>query len=435
MRENYPYRGVKGMRDVFPEESWKFQALEALAREFCSRYGFGEIRTPLVEPTVLFERGIGQGTDIVNKEMFYVPAKDAEGAEGAEDDASRRWVLRPEATASVARAYVEHEIAKSAPGVQRYYYVGPMFRYEKPQRGRLRQFTQIGVELFGSAVPAADAEAILLLYEMLKAFQALAGFRTALTLEMNSVGCPECRPGYLRQLVEWAKPHAGSLCADCRGRLDKNPLRLFDCKQQGCRALLAKAPSIQDALCPACRAHQDQVLDLLNGAGVQARLAPRLMRGLDYYTRTVFEFTSSELGAQNAVAAGGRYDHLVAELEGPKTPAVGWSLGVERLLELWAPEAGQLAPLLAFVVDPGPDSRLAFLRVMALRRQGLSVGFDLESKSPKALMKRADRLQARFALFSTEPPGEVLVRNMQTGDQFTSRWDSLAERLRPKSEG
>lgn len=430
MRENYLYQSVKGMQDVFPEEAWKYQALEALAREFCGRYGFGEIRTPLLEPTVLFERGIGQGTDIVNKEMFYVPAKEAEDAKG---DAGRRWVLRPEATASVARAYVEHEIAKSSPGLQRYFYIGPMFRYEKPQRGRLRQFTQIGVELFGSALPSADAEAILLLHELLRAYQALAGLRNEPVLELNSVGCPACRPDYLRRLVEWVKPLAGKLCADCRGRIEKNPLRLFDCKQPGCRSVLRDAPSIQDALCPACRSHQDQVLDLLGGAQVQARLAPRLMRGLDYYTRTVFEFTSSELGAQNAVAAGGRYDHLVAELEGPETPAVGWSLGVERLLELWAPDAGQPESLRAFVVDPGPDARQAWLRVAALRRQGVSVGFDLEGKSPKALMKRADRLKVRFALFAAAQPDEVVVRDMRTGDQFTSRWDAVAEKLRRKN--
>lgn len=438
MRENYPYRGVKGMRDVFPEEAWKYQALEALAREYCGRYGFGEVRTPLVEPTVLFERGIGQGTDIVNKEMFYVPAKDADDAKNGDagdvGDASRRWVLRPEATASVARAYVEHEIAKSSPGVQRYFYIGPMFRYEKPQRGRLRQFTQIGVELFGSARPAADAEAILLLHEILQAFRAMAGMRTETELEVNAVGCPECRPGYLRRLVDWVAPHADRLCADCRGRLDKNPLRLFDCKQAGCKAVLGQAPSIQDALCPACRAHQEQVLDLLGGAQVQARLSPRLMRGLDYYTRTVFEFTSAELGAQNAVAAGGRYDHLVEELEGPATPAVGWSLGVERLLELWGPSAGEPEPPLAYLADPGPDARLAWLRVMTLRRQGLNVGFDLEGKSAKALMKRADRLKARFALFAAGATEEVLVRDMRTGGQFTSRWDALAEQLRSARE-
>ncbi|MEW6516410.1 MAG: histidine--tRNA ligase [candidate division FCPU426 bacterium] len=436
MRENYLYRGVKGMRDVFPEETWKYQALEQLAREWCERFGFGEIRTPLVEPTVLFERGIGQGTDIVNKEMFYVPAKEAEdndAADKAAGDAGRRWVLRPEATASVARAYVEHEIAKSVPGVQRYFYAGPMFRYEKPQRGRLRQFTQIGVELFGSALPAADAEAILLLHEILRAYGALAGLKTEVVLEINSVGCPDCRPGYLRGLVDWAKPQAGRLCADCHGRLENNPLRLFDCKQPGCRTLLAQAPSIQDALCPVCRGHQEQVLDLLAGAEVRARVSPRLMRGLDYYTRTVFEFTSTELGAQNAVAAGGRYDGLVAELEGPPTPAVGWSLGVERLLELWDQAADQPAPLLAYVVDPGPDPRRAFLRVAALRRQGLSVGLDLEGKSPKALMKRADRLKVRFALFAAEHPDELQVRDMRTGVQFASRWDELAGRLRSES--
>jgi histidyl-tRNA synthetase len=414
------------MRDVFPEEAQRYQALEQTARRHFAGYGCGEIRTPLVEHTVLFERGVGQGTDIVNKEMFYVPAKEQE--EAAPDEAipaSRRMVLRPEATASVVRAYLEHEIDKAQPGVQKYFYIGPMFRYERPQRGRLRQFTQIGVELLGSAQPAMDAEALVMLHDLLDQ----AGLPN-LSLQINSVGCPQCRPEYIHQLRAYVQPFQDRLCPDCCQRFEKNPLRLFDCKQAGCRESMAQAPSIQEHLCPDCREHQAQTLALLERTGMAYRINPRLMRGLDYYTRTVFEVTSENLGAQNAVAAGGRYDNLVSELSGPPTPAVGWSLGVERLLEL-LPANSAPAGLDVYVVAAGPDATALFLNILALRRQGVSVGLDYEAKSSKALMKRANRLAARFALFvSNEDPGKIELKNMVTGEQLPSAWDKVAEQVK-----
>jgi histidyl-tRNA synthetase len=419
MRQNYPYHGVKGMKDVFPEESRRYQALEQRARDLFARYGCGEIRTPYVEQTILFERGVGQGTDIVNKEMFYVPAKDEEGAPGA----LRRMVLRPEATASVARAYVEHEIDKTAPGLQRYFYLGPMFRYERPQKGRLRQFSQIGVELIGSPSPALDAEAMVMLHDFFTGLPL-----GELTFQFNSVGDEHCRPGYIQTLQTFARARAGDLCPDCRERIDRNPLRLFDCKQPACRAALAQAPSIQDRLCPACRAHQAEVLALLGRAGVTIALEPRLMRGLDYYTRTVFEITSRALGAQNAVAAGGRYNGLIAELDGPPTPAVGWSLGVERLLELLPAEEAPAGPDV-FVVDPGADPALTFLAVTALRRQGVGVVLDHDGRSAKALMKQANRALARFALFVVEAD-QVELKNMATGEQERIRWADVPGRVR-----
>jgi histidyl-tRNA synthetase len=420
MRQNYTYHGVRGMKDVFPGEARRYRQLEEHARLVLASCGCGEIRTPLVEHTVLFERGVGQGTDIVNKEMFYVPAKDEEGG----PDVLRRMVLRPEATASVVRAYVEHEIDKTAPGVQRYFYLGPMFRYERPQKGRLRQFTQIGVELLGSPAPGMDAEAIGLLWDFLQALPL-----GELTLLQNSVGCPECRPGYLAALQAFARAQTGSLCDDCRLRVEKNPLRLFDCKQPGCRTVMAGAPNIQDALCPNCRAHQSLVLDYLQRIGITPHLERRLMRGLDYYTRTVFEVVSQNLGAQNAVAAGGRYDNLVAELEGPATPAVGWSVGVERLLEL-LPETGPESRFDVFVVDPGPDLGSTFAQVTRLRRQGVRAGLEYEGRSVKALMKQADRQGARFTLFATAGyPGKVELKNMTTGEQLSLGWEEVADRV------
>jgi len=423
MRQNYTYRGVKGMKDVFPEEARRYRRLEERARGILECSGCGEIRTPLVEHTLLFERGVGQGTDIVNKEMFYVPAKDEDG--GA--DALRRMVLRPEATASVARAYVEHEIDKTAPGIQRYYYAGPMFRYERPQKGRLRQFTQIGVELLGSSAPGTDAEAIGLLWDFL---QGLA--LGELTLLLNSVGCPACRPTYLTALQAFARSQTEALCDDCRVRMEKNPLRLFDCKQPGCRTVMNGAPSIQDFLCTDCRSHQGQVLEYLQHIGIVPHLERRLMRGLDYYTRTVFEAVSQNLGAQNAVAAGGRYDNLVSELEGPATPAVGWSAGVERLLEL-LPESAPEPWFDVFIVDPGPDLVATFAQVTGLRRQGVRVGLEFEGRSTKALMKRADKTGARFTLFvAANDPGKVELKDMTSGEQVRLAWDEVAGRVLEK---
>lgn len=420
MLKNYIYPAVKGMRDVFPMEACCYQRLESRAHKLLACYGYGEIRTPLLEYARLFERGVGQGTDIVNKEMFFVPSKDLNG-DGREENA-RRMVLRPEATASVVRAYIEHEMDKVSPGEQRYYYIGPMFRYERPQRGRLRQFTQIGVEVLGSALPVIDAEVIILLEDFLSSL----GLQR-LAFLLNAVGCPRCRPGYILKLQAYIQGCQSRLCGDCRLRLDKNPLRLFDCKQPACRELMARAPSIQDDLCADCAAHQAGVLNLLNRAGIKYQMDSRLMRGLDYYTRTVFEVTSSDLGAQNAVAAGGRYDNLVAELGGPPTPAIGWSLGMERILELLPPEPdkpGQLFDI--YVVSPGSDTIQTFFKVIALRRQGLRVGLEHESRSVKAGLKRADRWGARWALWVTsENPEKVEVKNMATGAQISAGWEDL----------
>ncbi|MCK5242688.1 histidine--tRNA ligase [bacterium] len=418
MRDNYLFHGVKGMRDVFPEESWKIRQLEEKARALFACYGFGEIRTPLVEHTILFERGVGQGTDIVNKEMFYVPAKEQDGED---DKRNRQMVLRPEATASVVRAYVEHEIAKVSPGCQRYYYIGSMFRYERPQRGRYRQFAQIGIEVLGATQPSMDAEVILLLHDLLAQYGL-----TSLTFQLNAVGCLICRPPYIRKLQEFARTLQTKLCPDCQIRIEKNPLRLFDCKQPECRKLISQAPVLPDFLCSDCRSHQKAVFQVLEKNNIRFEVEPRLMRGLDYYTRTVFEVISKDLGAQNAVAAGGRYDNLVADLDGPQTPAIGWSLGVERLMELLLDTVWEPTGLDALVVAPGPEFETTFVHVTDMRRQGLRIGMEHEARSVKALLKRADRLHARFALFvSAADPEKLEVKNMQSGEQVALTWDQL----------
>lgn len=419
MKENYLYHSVKGMYDVFPSRARRFQDLEDRARTHFALYGCGEIRTPIVENTRLFERSIGEGTDIVNKEMFYLRSKSMNA------DPRGDMVLRPEATASVARAYIENEIDKTSPGIQRYYYLGPMFRYERPQKGRQRQFTQIGVELIGSDAPAMDAEAIVMLNDYLSGLE-LSG----LTLSLNSVGCPECRPAYVQSLRSFAQDHKKELCDDCGTRSDRNPLRLFDCKTPTCRQVMSRAPDIQAHLCIPCKDHQASVLDLIGRAKVATVLDPRLMRGLDYYTRTVFEMTSEHLGAQNAVAAGGRYNGLIADLQGPATPAVGWSAGVERLLEL-LPQEDQEPGVDVFVVDPGPDPAWTFQAVVKLRREGVSVRYDHEKRSPKALMKVADRVRARFAVFvAGDDPRRVQLKDLKSGQQSEVDWDDIPERIR-----
>ncbi len=422
MLKNYTYQAVKGTRDVFPVEAYLYQRLESQARKLLACYGCGEIRTPLLEHARLFERGVGQGTDIVNKEMFFVPSKDQD--EDSRKENARQMVLRPEATASVVRAYIEHEMDKVSPGVLRYYYIGPMFRYERPQRGRLRQFTQIGVEVLGSALPMIDAEVII----MLEDFLGSLGLQHLVFL-LNAVGCPECRPGYIRKLQVYIRGCQSRLCGDCRLRLDKNPLRVFDCKQPVCRELMARAPVMQDDLCADCALHHEEVLSLLDRAGIKYQKDSRLMRGLDYYTRTVFEVTSSDLGAQNAVAAGGRYDNLVTELGGPPTPAVGWSLGVERILEILPREPDKSRGFFdIYVVSPGADTTRTFFKVMALRRQGLRVGLEHEPKSVKAMMKRADRWGARWALWATSKnPEKVEIKNMANGEQMSVGWEDLPQ--------
>ncbi len=412
MLENYRYHGVKGMRDVFPEDARNYQQIFTLAREFFRVHDVGEIITPIVEHTHLFERGVGEGTDIVNKEMFYVPAKD----QGDGDNS--QMVLRPEATASVVRAYIEHEIHKQAPGLKRYFYIGPMFRYERPQRGRLRQFTQIGAEFIGSAAAALDAEALAMLVEMLQRLQ-VPGIDT----ELNSVGCQDCRPAYSRQLRDYARAHSTELCSDCQQRMDKNPLRLFDCKQPQCRTVMQQAPNIQDALCNGCRTHQQDVVGYLEALEVHYRINPRLMRGLDYYTRTVFEIVSANLGAQNAVAAGGRYDHLLQDLEGPALPAIGWSLGLERIMELIAPTFYQPRYPDLLVVAPGEDRLSTLQQVMRLRQQGLAVSYEHESKSIKAMMKRADKLHAAYAVFVDRQ--QVELKHLASGEQTKMTWEDI----------
>jgi len=401
-----PIRSVKGTRDLLPPDTNLWQRVEAEAHRVFAAYHYGEVRTPILEETGLFARSVGADTDIVMKEMYTFQDRDDESL-----------TLRPEATASVVRAYIEHSLYNEG-GIHKLYYLGPMFRRERPQKGRYRQFYQIGAEVLGSESPLVDAEVL----EMLALFLERLGIREYQLL-LNSVGCPKCRADYLTVLREALQGVKVSMCADCQRRADTNPLRVLDCKVEADQPIIDKLPKIIDHLDPECRRHFDRVTSELQARGISYQVTPRLVRGLDYYTRTTFEITSGALGAQNAVLGGGRYDGLSEMLGGPPTPGIGFSIGQDRLI--LAVQAAALlesgVPLAAYVVWMGeaalpPAARLA----RELRAQGLSVEIDYDPMKIKKAMGVASKLQARFAIIIGEgelSTGRYQVKDMTTGQQ------------------
>ena len=373
---------VKGFRDVLPGESRHWAGLEEAAVTLFTRYGFGEIRLPILERTDLFARGLGDSSDVVQKEMYSFDDRDETGL-----------TLRPEATAGVVRAYLETGLAHSDPAA-RLFYRGPMFRRERPQRGRYRQFYQIGAEVLGRDDPLADAELVV----MLARYLALVGARDT-RLQLNSVGDTTCRPVYEERLRAFGRTHHAALCPDCHRRLERNPLRLLDCKVEGCRTLVANAPVMLDSLCDPCRRHLDAVGVLLAQEGVAYTMNPRLVRGLDYYCRTAFEVIAGGLGAQTAVGGGGRYDGLVAALGGPNVAGVGFAIGLERLAMVTPAEetasSGPVAVILPLAEAAGGPALALATR---LRDQGLTVALEPPGRSLKALLRQADRRRARLAV-------------------------------------
>ncbi len=416
---------IKGFVDILPGavETWQF--VEEKAREVFALYNFAEIRIPIVEKTELFSRSLGETTDIVEKEMYTFADHDAKGS---------LLTLRPEGTAGVVRAYVESEMYQIEP-VRKLFYAGPMFRRERPQKGRQRQFYQIGAEALGRADPLIDAELLLLLSD----FFARAGL-DGVTLELNSLGCVQCRPAYRRELLAFLKGREDKLCENCRRRMERNPLRVLDCKEPACIEATRDAPSILDHLCEACRDHFDTVKRLLDDRGVAYKLNPRMVRGLDYYCRTTFEWTSGQLGSQNAVAAGGRYDGLVEDLGGPSTPGVGFAMGMERLvLLLGARELRAAARPALFLVWVGEAGRAwAFPAAHRLRRRGVSVEMEGEKKSLKSQMRRADKLRARYALIVGDEElakGTAILRDMDGKEQSELGLDGFEDELAQRIEG
>ncbi|HWP65580.1 MAG TPA: histidine--tRNA ligase [Candidatus Limnocylindria bacterium] len=375
------FAAVKGFRDVLPNESRLWRKLEGTAAEVFARYDFHPIVLPMLERAELFARTLGEGTDVVEKEMYTF--EDRDGA---------MLTLRPEATASAVRAYLDSGLGAQAQ-VARFWYAGPMFRRERPQRGRYRQFHQIGVEAFGQAEPIVDGEILVMLMHLL----ASVGVRDV-CLHVGSLGDAACRPAYRERLAVFARERLARLCGDCHRRLTNNPLRLLDCKVPGCREALADAPVMLDHLCGPCGEHFTAVCRLLDGEGVAYTLAPRLVRGLDYYNRTAFEVTAAGLGAQDAVAGGGRYDGLVAALGGPDVPAFGFAIGLERLALAAGGELAAPAPSMAVLPLLAEAAAPALAVATRMRAGGLTVLLEPPGRSLKALLRSANRRQARAAL-------------------------------------
>ena len=406
---------IKGFADLFPPESDTFTRMEATARQVFGRYGFVELRTPILERTELFCRSIGTETDVVQKEMYTFP-----------DRKDRSLTMRPEATAGVMRAYIESG-RHTQESVSKLFTCGPMFRYERPQKGRMRQFHQINCEILGPQEPQADAELML----MLMGFLGELGL-TDLSLHINSLGCKECRPLYRKALRDYLDSIDNeALCEDCRRRMDSNPLRVLDCKVPACKELTAAAPTILEHNCPECRSHFDTVLRLLEARGVPFMLDSRLVRGLDYYNRTTFEVVSGSIGAQGSVAGGGRYDGLVKQLGGPDVPGLGFACGMERLA-LMMPAQEPARPDFHVAVLDAVAQDEALLLAEELRSRGLvgEVGFG--SGSIKSRMRLAGKSRARKTLIlgaDELASGNVVVKDMDSGEQVTVQRDALAEHV------
>jgi len=399
------FKTIKGFKDILPGEIEVWQRLEAKAREVLRTFGFKEIRTPILEWTELFSRSIGQDTDIVSKEMYSLS-----------DSRGRGITMRPEATASVVRAYIQHRLYQGNP-VQKLFTIGPMFRHERPQKGRFRQFHQINAEIIGDPGPKSDADLVVMAMTMIDAFGL-----TDMTLHLNTLGCPGCRKDFKIVLKMYLQEKRGGLCSDCTRRAESNPLRVFDCKVEGCREVVSDAPSILDHICGQCREHFHSLQVYLSSYDVAFILDPKLVRGLDYYTRTTFEIQTSKLGAQNAVTGGGRYDGLVSQLGGPEHPALGFAMGMERLVELLqnGTRKEQGRPDI-FMVALGEHCVLqVFKWANDLRKSGFWVEMEYGTKGLKAQMKRADRLGARKVLIVGEEElasGKGVLRDMETGEQ------------------
>lgn len=413
------FQKIKGTRDILPEEISRWQAAEAVIHQVMARFGFSEIRPPIFEETELFARSIGQLTDIVSKEMYTF-----------RDRGEKSLTLRPELTAGVVRAFIENSLGKKQP-VNKLYYLAPVFRQENPQAGRLRQFQQFGAEILGAADPAADVEAISLSIALYRAF-ALDQF----LVKINSVGDAVCREDYKQKLRNYLQPRFDRLCKTCQQRFEKNPLRILDCKEAGCRAETAEAPKIVEALCENCARHFSRVQQLLDAAGMKYEIDFRLVRGLDYYTRTAYEISSAQLGAQDALCGGGRYDLLVEELGGEATPAVGFAAGMERLLMVlektgWQPTANKAS--LIFLAPLGEAAMLWATQTAAqLRQTGMTVEIDLLGRGLKAQLREANRQQARFAVIVGDnelQAQRAAVRDLTTSQQTEIPFTNLVADL------
>jgi histidyl-tRNA synthetase len=400
------YNALKGIQDILPPDIYIWQKIESTARETFKIYGFQEIRLPIIESTDIFIRSIGETTDIVEKEMYTFS-----------DKAGRSITMRPEGTAPAVRCYIEHHLY-NLPSPQKFFYSGAMFRYERPQKGRFRQFYQIGAEAFGTSQPSMDAEIIAMLKSLLEKI----GLRE-LNFELNSIGCEKCRPDYKNAILKFFKDKLPDFCPDCQRRYEMNPLRILDCKVERCIELRRGAPAITQYLCNDCREHFDELISKLKALNIPYAPNPNLVRGLDYYTRTTFEVTSKHLGAQKAVAAGGRYDKLVEEFGGPPTPAIGFAIGMERLVTLLrTPNSELLTPApKVFIATIGKEAEIEGLRIAEeLRANGFWAEHNYGGASLKSQLRKADRIGAEFAFIIGDnelKAGRIQWKNLKKGEQ------------------
>jgi histidyl-tRNA synthetase len=409
----------RGTKDILPDQIANWLFVEDKIRTICKNYGYEEIRTPVFEHTELFQRGIGEGTDVVDKEMYTFT-----------DRGGRSITLRPENTASAVRAYLQNKLY-AAGNLVKLFYIGSMFRYDRPQAGRLREFHQFGVEALGEQNPAVDAEIILLAWDFLKSL----GLED-LKLKINTVGCPKCRPVYRQKLQHYFSENIEELCDDCKHRLLKNPMRILDCKVDGAKEFIADAPKIESCLCDECREHFSTVQKYLTAAGVDFEIDSRLVRGLDYYTKTAFEIQYPPLGAQSAVAGGGRYDGLIEEIGGSPTPGIGFAAGLERVLialEKQTVLQAEKVPLNAFIVAADENAEVVAFNLMTnLRHKNISANMDFAKRSLKAQMKQAAKSGAKFALIIGEDEiknSTVTMKNLETSEQETISISEIAEKI------
>lgn len=413
-------RAPKGTKDMLPEDSYKWHYIEKEFSEICREYGFGEIRTPIFENTDLFNRGVGETTDIVQKEMYTF-----------EDLGHRSITLKPEGTSPAVRAFIEsRHYADMQPS--KYYYDTPCFRYEKPQAGRLRQFHQFGVENFGSASMLADSEIIALADDFLRRMEI-----DQVELHINSVGCRTCRPKYRKALQDFLRPHYDELCDTCKSRFDTNPMRILDCKSPEDQLLVKDAPRMIDYLCDDCRKAFDELQDNLTAMGISYTVDPNIVRGLDYYTKTAFEFVTTKIGAQGTVCGGGRYDHLIEEIGGPSMPGVGFGLGKERLLmlmDICGADFGQGENpeiFIAYIGDSAMEYALGL--VQELRKDHISASIDTQGRNLKGQMKYANKIGAKYSVVIGEDEiqsGELTLKNMKTSEQIKIHRAQIREIVR-----
>lgn len=410
-------QALRGTQDILPNDIYKWSYMENIIRDLCALYGYGEIRTPIFEETKLFLRGIGDTTDVVTKEMYTF-----------EDRGGRSITLRPENTASAVRAFLEHKLYGDQ-GVHKLFYIGSMFRYDRPQAGRYREFHQFGVEILGASSPLADVEVIVLAYRL---FQKL-GLQN-LELRINSIGDKNCRNAYKKELISYYESQKDMLCEDCKQRLYKNPLRLLDCKEDNCKLLAKNAPVITNYLCEECHNKFEKVKSGLTALHISYVVDPGLVRGLDYYTNTAFEIQYPPLGAQSAICGGGRYDKLVEEMGGPDVPGIGFAVGLERLL--LALEGQNLIPNCpqkssVYIVALGEKAEIEGLKIQGeLREKGVMTYMDLQEKSLKGQMKQAGKAQSVYAVIIGEneiEQGKATVKHMQTGEQNEISFSQVAD--------